>query len=203
MFKKTDALVVFETLRNQSIDTDYIVIVRKFGMYLMRRLIPIVLVCLPATGWSANLNYALDVTINTIERKITGYARLKADADRQIRLSVVNLHQLKVNGNPVNIDRDETISLTFQQGKDVCISYEIFSIDQQTNWLDKENVFLTDKWYPRPNTLAEYSLTVTLPKDFIAVSESDEVTVQKEGPTKTYDFRFNHSVDGVHLAAGP
>ena len=51
-------------------------------MHLMKKLIPVLLVCLPVTGWSANLRYALDVQINTKEQKITGTARLKADANK-------------------------------------------------------------------------------------------------------------------------
>ena len=56
---------------------------RKCGMFITKKFIFIFLVCLPVTAWSANLQYALDVKINTYEPKITGTARLKADAEKK------------------------------------------------------------------------------------------------------------------------
>ena len=50
-------------------------------MGLLQKLIIGVMVCLPATAWSADLHYALDVKINTSEQKISGIARLISDAD--------------------------------------------------------------------------------------------------------------------------
>ncbi|MFH1490771.1 MAG: hypothetical protein ABII06_17840, partial [Pseudomonadota bacterium] len=61
-------------------------------------MIIMVLVFLPATGWSANLHYALDVQINIEEKIITGSARINTDTHNSIGLSVQNLHNLKVDG---------------------------------------------------------------------------------------------------------
>jgi uncharacterized iron-regulated protein len=170
-------------------------------MTLIKMMIFLVLICLPVTGWCANLKYDLDVNINTIDDKMIGHARLRSDIDRQIRLSVFNLHQLKVDGHVVNTNNDQTISLTLPRGKEVVITYEALFNDKQTNVIDKEHVFLTEKWYPQPNVLAEYALSVTLPQHFIAVSESEAVTIQKHGKTKTFYFQFNHPLDALHLAA--
>ena len=67
------------------------------------------IVCLPATGWSANLDYALEVQINPHERKITGTARIKAYADIKIGLCVRNLRELKVNGSANVNTADDSI----------------------------------------------------------------------------------------------
>jgi uncharacterized iron-regulated protein len=165
----------------------------------IQKLIIGVLVCLPATTWSADMHYALDVKINTSEQKISGIARLIADSDKKITLSVLNLSKLKVDGKAVAAD--ESISITVLSSKETLISYEALFTDNKANFISKENVFLTGGWYPRPDDLVEYALSVTLPKKFIATSEAETVTVQKHGKTKTFKFQFNHPLDILHLAA--
>jgi aminopeptidase N len=167
----------------------------------MRKLLFLFIVCLPATVWSANLHYALSVQINPHERKITGTARIIAYADMKINLMVRNLHKLKVEGSTDITTSDDSIYLTVQDGQKIIISYEAVFNPKGTNFIDKENVFLIDNWYPRPNILAAYDLAVTLPENFIATSESESVTIQKHEKTKTFDFKFNHPLDSLHLAA--
>ena len=167
----------------------------------MRKLLFLLIVCLPATGWSANLHYALDVQINTNERKITGTARIKAYDDIKIGLCVRNLRELKVDGSADVNTADDSINLTVQGDKEIIISYEAMFNETGANFIDKENVFLIDNWYPRPDVLVEHALAVTLPENFIATSEAESVTIHKHGKTKTFDFQFNHPLDSLHLAA--
>jgi aminopeptidase N len=215
----------------------------------MRKLLFLLIVCLPATGWSANLDYALEVQINPHKRKITGTARIKSYADMNINLMVRNLHKLKVDGSIDVNAADDSINLTMQKGQKKIISYEATFNPKGTrshlknrilaqgqgrtefqpagilkyvedlkrgpnteigkkdffeiasNFIDTENVFLIDNWYPHPNVLVTYDLAVTLPENFIATSESESVIIQKHGKTKTFDFKFNHPLDRLHLAA--
>jgi aminopeptidase N len=167
----------------------------------MRKLLFLLIVCLPATGWSANLDYALEVQINPHERKITGTARIKAYADMKINLMVRNLHTLKVKGSADITTSDDSIYLTMQDGQKISVSYEATFNQKSTNYINKENVFLIDNWYPHPNVLVAYDLAVTLPENFIATSESESVFIQKHEKTKTFDFKFNHPLDSLHLAA--
>jgi aminopeptidase N len=167
----------------------------------MRKFLFLLIVCLPTTGWSANLHYALDVQINTNERKITGTARIKANVDINIDLCVRNLRKLKVDVGTDVKAVDDSINLTVKSGKEIIISYEALFNQKGTNFVDKENVFLIDNFYPRPDTLVEYDLAVTLPENFIATSEAGSVTIHKHGKTKTFEFQFNHPLDGLHLAA--
>lgn len=167
----------------------------------MKKLIVVLLVLMPITAWSANLHYALDVQINTSKRKITGIVRLKAEADKKIRLSVRNLSELKVDGNAVIRTADEKIDLLLSAGKETRISYEAFFIDKETNFINKDHVFLNKEWYPQPEILVEYALSVTLPNNFIATSEAETVTIEQHGAEKTFNFHFRHPLDALHLAA--
>jgi uncharacterized iron-regulated protein len=166
----------------------------------MKILILFLFVFLPVTGWSATLYYGLDVKINTQEKTITGTARLKAGANKKIGLSVRNLERLNVDGKAVTATA-ESISLTVQSGKDTVINYEVSFADTGSNFVDKDHVFLTEEWYPQPDILAEYALSVTLPRNFTATSEAEAVTVQEHGETKTFNFQFKHPLDALHLAA--
>ena len=167
----------------------------------MRKFLFLLIVCFPATGWSAHLDYTLGVQITPYERKITGTARIKAYADMEINLNVRNLHELNVNGAANVTTAHDSINLSVQAGKEIIISYEALFNQKPTNFIDKDNVFLMDNWYPHPNVLVEYDLSVTLPENFIAISESESVFIQKHGKTKRFDFKFNHPLDSLHLAA--
>ena len=70
----------------------------------MKKWFFVLMICLPVTAWSANVKYTLDVQVNTGEQKITGIARLKADADIKLDLSVQNLKVL--NFIMVNIKKN-------------------------------------------------------------------------------------------------
>jgi aminopeptidase N len=170
-------------------------------MHIIKKMIIALIVFLPSASWSADLHYALDVQINTKNKKIIGNARFKTEADKKLGLSVSNLRNLKVNGNAVNITADENIILTVQSGKEIFLSYEAIIADNETNFIDKDNVFLNQGWYPQPDALVEYELSVTLPKNFIATSEAESVTIQEHEKTKTFYFQFNHPLDTLHLAA--
>jgi aminopeptidase N len=170
-------------------------------MLMMRKIVFLFIVCLPVTVWSANLKYTLDVQINTAERKIIGAARLKADADIKLDVSVQNLKGLKVNGKTIDNAVDDHLGLSLQNDQEIIINYEARFNEEGTNFIDKDNVFLTSGWYPQPDDLAEYALFVTLPEDFIAISESEYTTIKKQGSAKTFMFEFNHPLDSLHLAA--
>lgn len=167
----------------------------------MRKFLFILIVCLPATSWSAHLHYALGVQIIPHERKITGTARIKAYSDMNINLSVHNLRLLAVDGVTNITTADDSINLSVQPGKETIISYEALFNQKGANFIDKDHVFLMDNWYPHPNVLVEYDLSVTLPENFIATSESESVVIQKYGKIKRFDFKFNHPLDSLHLAA--
>jgi len=170
-------------------------------VHLIIKLLLILLACVPATGWSADLHYILSVQVNTKNQNIIGTALLKGDVTKKIGLSVRNLNHLKVDGNPITPNADDSINLTVERTKGTLITYEARFPGEGTNFIDKDNVFLIEDWYPQPDVLVEYTLSVTLPKDFIATSEAEATTIQERGDTKTFNFQFKHPLDILHLAA--
>ncbi|MGD8981312.1 MAG: ChaN family lipoprotein [Desulfobacterales bacterium] len=167
----------------------------------MKKLLFIIMIFLPVTAWSANMTYMLDVQINTAEQTITGIARLKSDADIKLNLSVQNLKVLNLDGNDIADATGDILHLSLQSGKEIKIQYEALINKNRLNFIDKEHVFLTSGWYPQPDHPVEYALKVTLPKNFMAISESEHTTIQKQVSANTFVFEFNHPLDSLHLAA--
>ena len=110
-----------------------------------------------------------------------GHARLTSDADLHIRLSVFDLQILKIDPDAVNAGDGNTVSLIIEGGKEVVIDYEALVKDNRANVVEPAHVFLTKTWYPQPDVLADYALSVTLPEHFTAISESEAVIVQEIG----------------------
>jgi aminopeptidase N len=167
----------------------------------MKKLVFFLMMCLPATSWSANVQYALDVKVNTAEKKIIGIARLKANAEIKLDLSIQNLKILSTAGGDIVNSADDILHLSMQKGAEIKISYEALPNKNPNNFIDKDDVFLTSDWYPQPDVLAEYAFTVTLPENFMAVSESEFMGIQKHDQSTTIAFDFNHPLDSLHLAA--
>ena len=166
----------------------------------MKKLLFVLMIFMPVTAWSANMTYMLDVQINTAEQTITGIARLKADADIKLNLSVENLKVLNIDGNGIADATGDILHVSLQSGKEINIRYEALIHKNRMNFIDKDYVFLTSGWYPQPDDLVEYALNVTLPNNFMAISESEHTTIKKQGSAKTFMFEFNHPLDSLHIA---
>jgi aminopeptidase N len=167
----------------------------------MKKLVFFLMICLPATSWSANLQYALDVKVNTAEKKIIGTARLKANIDITLDLAVQNLKILDLAGGNIVHSTGDILRFSMKKGSEIKISYEAMISENQDNFIDKDDAFLTSGWYPQPDVLAEYAFTVTLPENFMAVSESEFIGIQNHDRSTTIAFEFSHPLESLHLAA--
>lgn len=170
-------------------------------MNLLKKLVFIFFLIVPAAGWGAGLHYAMDIQVDTSGQKIYGTVRLSSEADTPLKLSVRNLSKLNISGRPVNTNADDTVALLVKGGREILVTYESEALASGYNRIDEENVFLMDQWYPVPDILVEYALTLTLPAEFIATSEADTVAVTGDGHTKTFSFQFGHPLDTLHIAA--
>jgi uncharacterized iron-regulated protein len=158
-------------------------------MRLINTLIFLIVTSLPLTGWGANIRYVLDVTVEPQNQKLTGVARVKGN--RTMHLNVENLSKLTVDNQLVSVDQGH---ITVEGDQEVRYEAVLRQVDQ-------DNVFLTGNWYPQPDGLAEYALSVTLPSGFIATSEAESVEIQETEAASIFTFQFNHPLDSLNLAA--
>jgi hypothetical protein len=123
---------------------------------------------------------------------------IKAAANQTLRLNVENLSQLTVDGKGLSTDEGH---ITLDVDQELVIHYQALLNQKPLHFVDQDNVFLTGHWYPQPDVLAEYALSVTLPSGFIATSEADSVKIQETETASTFSFQFNHPLDSLNLAA--
>jgi len=155
---------------------------------------------MPSTGWGTNLHYTLDVTIEPQNQTLIGVAHIKAVGNQTIRLNAENLSKLTVDGKAISTDEGH-LSLDVQTNQELVIHYQALLNQKPLHFVDQDNVFLTGHWYPQPDALAEYALSVTLPSGFIATSEAGSVKIQETETASTFSFQFNHPLDSLNLAA--
>ncbi|UCF86736.1 MAG: ChaN family lipoprotein, partial [Nitrospiraceae bacterium] len=74
-------------------------------------------------------------------------------------------------------------------------------IDIIRDIIDEQGVSLTGTWYPEIKSLFYYSLNVTLPKGYTAVSEAEEVKEVTENDRTVFSFNFPHPLDSISLVA--
>lgn len=165
-------------------------------MRLINKLIFLIVTSLPLTGWGANINYLLDITVEPDNHKLTGVARIKAVEDQTMSFSVTNLSKLTVDGKAVTVNQGR-ITVDVLSSQELLIHYQ--AVLEQV--IEQNNVFLTSGWYPQPDGLAEYTLSVTLPSGFIATSEAESVEIEESEAAVNFTFQFNHPLDLLNLAA--
>ncbi|MEJ2685393.1 MAG: ChaN family lipoprotein [Candidatus Sulfobium sp.] len=89
---------------------------------------------------------------------------------------------------------------TFGNGQEGAANLENVGV-VQGGLVDERGISLTGNWYPSVDGLAYYDLTATVPRDFTAISEADEITSRDTATGREYSFKFPHPVNGVDLVA--
>ncbi len=167
---------------------------------LKNLLILLIVINFSPLAWAKNIHYGLDVTIDTQNQKLTGTASITATEERTLNFFVANFSKLTVNEKTIT-PKQGYITLPIQSGQKLVINYELILNNENTHFIDQNNVFLTGRWYPQLDELVEYQLSVTLPNGFIATSEADSVDVRKTKTSSRFTFQFNHPLDSLNLAA--
>ena len=130
-------------------------------MLTIQKLILACLLIFPATGLCTDLRYALEVHIVPSKNMIAGTARISSQHDREITLSLANLTNITVHAGRVISQSKQTMVVKVAKDSETQISFQVFPTEKTGTFMDAEHVFLSDRWYPLPSSLAEYQLTYT------------------------------------------
>ncbi len=169
-------------------------------MFHIYCLILVMIIWLPIGVMAADLKFGLDVQVDTEKKKIIGVARLTSTNTLNSTLDLKNIRELQLDGKAIAATGG-ALNVEIPVGTERVISFETTADASIHNYISLQHVFLTGNWFPKPDRLADYSLTVTLPKGFQAISEAESVIMRKNDRTDTFRFQFDHPVDGLSLAA--
>ena len=170
-------------------------------MLSVKKLVLILLLLAPVSVWGADLQYALTVEIDPVEKVISGTARLTSTISQNISLNIAHLRNVEAESDTVLNQSAQTLELKLLKGSTAQVSFQAVAQDLGNAFMDADHAFLWGHWYPRPTSLAIYQLKVQLPHGFKAVSEANAITHEQNSLGILYAFKFDHPIDGVHLAA--
>jgi len=160
----------------------------------------------------AMLNYTLNVTLDINHSKITGVARIPVSKGQELKFSTGRLRILRASLDQKELTvpkQDETLRILPPYEGILEIEYEglfqeppsQFQFGEPSSIIAGQGVFLTGSWYPKPEQLCLFHLTVSLPEGYETVSEAETINkVTKDGKA-VFTFSFPHPLGSLDLIA--
>jgi uncharacterized iron-regulated protein len=150
----------------------------------------------------------IKVNINVPESEIKGVSTIKVSTREKRELNVykgsLKILYVKIDGQALEFkENGSVISLPFTDGRDVEIGFrgKFSKGDNHENIVSDTGILLMNDWYPRVEGLGYYSLEVTLPEGYEAISEAEDIR-KIEGENLKFYFKFPYPIDQIHLMAG-
>ena len=150
--------------------------------------------------------YKLDIAIDVPKARIIGTATIDAaqGAELSIYRGDLRILSLTTGNRHITPDAEEPDPLTLQAEGPVTIRFKGIFSDPEGDVIGQDKIVLRDIWYPVVEGTYRYSLTATLPRDFVAFSEADRVQRTEAGGQATYSFDLPHPLrdwDGITFVA--
>lgn len=150
--------------------------------------------------------YQLDIAIDVPGARITGTATIDAAKGAELSVYRGDLHILSLTTGSRHItpNAEETGPLTLQAEGPLTIRFEGTFADSEESVISEDAIVLRGMWYPVVEGTHRYSLTATLPLDFVVFSEADQVQRTEAGGQATYSFDLPYPQrdwDGITFVA--
>ncbi|VAX28064.1 hypothetical protein MNBD_NITROSPIRAE02-1087 [hydrothermal vent metagenome] len=161
--------------------------------------------------------YELKVRVLPESNSVEGRARitLPEGTKAYLRIDGLNIKAFRINGKKYEFGEGALKALEAGKGERLVeVEYSaVFKpkVEEESavnpgvtgsNVVDATGVMLLQQWYPEFKGDFIYSLTVEVPKDFEAISESEAATVSVDNDIKTINFEFPHPLATITLVAG-
>jgi aminopeptidase N len=122
---------------------------------------------------------------------------------RYIGIKGLRMLTMKLDGIPITpVVTEGAFRIEAREGSILDMTYECPSAEGSPCVIGKDGIVLLDNWYPSIEGLAFYKLSASVPGNFQAVSEAEEVVIQKVQGGSRFTFEFPHPLEGVHFIAG-
>ncbi len=152
--------------------------------------------------------YTLDVSFDIPASLIKGVAKIAVARGEHLKLYKGKLRLIHVSLNGADVPysgEGESINISPAREGTLEIRYEgVFRMDrngQPDNVIDGRGIFLTGPWYPKPDEMCVYGLTITLPAGFEAVSEAETIEKTVKDGNARFACAFPHPVTGINFMA--
>ena len=159
-------------------------------------------------------NYTLEISLDIQTSRVAGVATIPVKKGQEIKLDKGRLNLIYVSLDKQKIDvscQDKTLRILCPSEGTIEIAYEgIFKDhdhpyemtgEENSSVIGSKGIFLTGTWYPKPDRMCTYHLTVTLPDDYEAVSEAETIEKTTKDGKGIFAFTFPHPIDGINLIA--
>ena len=150
--------------------------------------------------------YRLQVSFDLSRGKVLGRATILAPQGRKLTIDPGKLDILEIRhrGKKIGSGRRPGEDIVLYAQGPIQVDYEVSLKKTGDNAMDQQCLILLSRWYPLVEGFCRFKLTATLPSEYLAVSEADQVThTEKDGQVEfVFDFPYPlHDQDGITLAA--
>ena len=129
-------------------------------------------------------DYTLHVTFDVPSSVIRGVSAIPVVRDRELKLHTgrLSVTDATIDGQKAVISVEgETTRITPSRSGSLIVTYEGFFKELSNNEkpsddvISDKGIFLTGTWYPKPDQMCRYHLTVALPDGYEAISEAETI----------------------------
>ena len=133
---------------------------------------------------------------------------LPGNIETEVLFAGLTINSITLDGKPVTLAPDQkTLKInTSPTPRNLTIEYtkHFSSVDNGSgSIINQKGITLTGIWHPRLAEKAFFELTATVPSDFEAVAEADNIENISTATGKEFRFLFPHSLADLTFIAGP
>ena len=153
-------------------------------------------------------NYFLALSFDLKNNQLNGTARITLKPGPDFFLSVARLNITGTllknrNGNEMRLTPvgDKIIVPASDTPREIYISYTKKTAGSYENIIDPKGISLVNNWHPVPSVPMKFTIEATLPKNFMAITETDHFPLQRTN--NRVKATFSHKVYSINFTAGP
>ncbi len=147
----------------------------------------------------------LDIAFDLAGHRLIGTSRITIPAQTAVTISLAGLEitSLHLNGVPLQAAEQVVIPPAPHEQQLAIRFHRAYADNQADGLIGNNGIALTGLWHPLLDSNCLFELTATIPKQFAAVSEAEEIRDTVAGNTRTVRFQFDHPLTSLNFVAGP
>ncbi|MDD5759436.1 MAG: ChaN family lipoprotein [Desulfobulbaceae bacterium] len=152
------------------------------------------------------IDYQLAVGFDLSKQMVHGTARLAVPAGKSLRLDLhgFEVTMLQENGTVLGVPSDSIVRIPEAAvSQHVIVHYQKSFVGSADNLVGPAGIALTGFWHPQTDSDCRFHLQASLPNEFEAVSEADQIDTEVTAGGKTQRFSLAQPLPYLTFVAGP